>query len=491
MERKGEVKSTKVFNKYDLLDDVEAEIDEDEDEDEKGKEKGAESGMQPSCESVSPESVSPEPTSTPFGFCFRSRFGFGKFCSSKLLCILFSIAVLGLGCSAVALSSSGSGNVFVPNTAAIPTIPNRQCTTACGVSGQTSRLFDDDDGFDMFPSATPGVCYRCWESAWAMHSAQKCPSGTDYVDRGWFADDCCDEYPCLCATGCKDGWVGDAVCNTECDNALCNMDGGDCVPECAVTSTSTGTWEAVKSCATSTGPCTWEERQGTESSSGFVASTEWEHGVENSLRKGWSLNAGIEVKGASAGGSYSEEHTFTENIRSRISTMVSQSTETFQETGLTVPVRGVLWQFQVLVTDTCGVRKMMTKDIAETANAAEPPCCLPTFIKDPSQAHGACTDVLACLSSNCDRATCAGPGPDVLGRGDDPSPSDGDVKIGAIVGGAVGGLVATIVLVIVLVYLLKKRTQPKAPPACPPVTVGVEVDAPAAPPPAGSARLGT
>ena len=42
MERKGEVKSTKVFNKYDLLDDVEAEIDEDEDEDEKGKEKGAE-----------------------------------------------------------------------------------------------------------------------------------------------------------------------------------------------------------------------------------------------------------------------------------------------------------------------------------------------------------------------------------------------------------------------------------------------------------------
>ena len=44
-ERKGEVKSTKVFNKYDLLDDAEtnAEIEEeDEEEDEKAKEKGKE-----------------------------------------------------------------------------------------------------------------------------------------------------------------------------------------------------------------------------------------------------------------------------------------------------------------------------------------------------------------------------------------------------------------------------------------------------------------
>ena len=58
-----------------------------------------------------------EPTST------RSGFRFGKFCSTKLLCIFFSV-VVGLGCSAFAPSSYGSGgvsklleSVFVPDTA--------------------------------------------------------------------------------------------------------------------------------------------------------------------------------------------------------------------------------------------------------------------------------------------------------------------------------------------------------------------------------------
>ncbi|EOD36513.1 hypothetical protein EMIHUDRAFT_440560, partial [Emiliania huxleyi CCMP1516] len=45
-----------------------------------------------------------EPTST------RSGFRFGKFCSNKLLCVFFSV-VIGLGCSAFALSSYGSAGV--------------------------------------------------------------------------------------------------------------------------------------------------------------------------------------------------------------------------------------------------------------------------------------------------------------------------------------------------------------------------------------------
>ena len=65
--------------------------------------------------------VETEPTST------RSGFRFGKFCStSKLLCIFFTVAI-GLGCSAFALSSYGSGgvselleSVLVPDAAAIP-----------------------------------------------------------------------------------------------------------------------------------------------------------------------------------------------------------------------------------------------------------------------------------------------------------------------------------------------------------------------------------
>ena len=65
-----------------------------------------------------------EPTST------RSGFRFGKFCSTKLLCIFFSV-VIGLGCSAFALSSYGSagvsellGAVSVPDAAATP-VSNR------------------------------------------------------------------------------------------------------------------------------------------------------------------------------------------------------------------------------------------------------------------------------------------------------------------------------------------------------------------------------
>ena len=80
----------------------------------------------PQCDSVSPDSVSPKPTST--RLAFGSGFGLGKFCSSMLLCIFFtSVVVLGLGCSAFALSSKNSGGVselldyvFVPDAAAIP-----------------------------------------------------------------------------------------------------------------------------------------------------------------------------------------------------------------------------------------------------------------------------------------------------------------------------------------------------------------------------------
>jgi len=62
----------------------------------------------------------------------RSGLRFGKFCStSKLLCVFLTVAI-GLGCSAFALSSYGSGgvsselleSVFVPDAAAIP-VSNR------------------------------------------------------------------------------------------------------------------------------------------------------------------------------------------------------------------------------------------------------------------------------------------------------------------------------------------------------------------------------
>ena len=65
-----------------------------------------------------------EPTSTLSGFCVS------KFCPTKLLCSFFSV-VIGLGCSAFALSSYGSAGVSelldtvsVPDAVAIP-VSNR------------------------------------------------------------------------------------------------------------------------------------------------------------------------------------------------------------------------------------------------------------------------------------------------------------------------------------------------------------------------------
>ena len=60
----------------------------------------------------------------------RSGLRFGKFCSTKLLCVFLAV-VVGLGCSAFALSSYGSGgvsselleSVLVPDAAAIPVSP--------------------------------------------------------------------------------------------------------------------------------------------------------------------------------------------------------------------------------------------------------------------------------------------------------------------------------------------------------------------------------
>jgi len=129
-ERKGEVKSTKVSNKYDLLDDVEtnvkAETDEDENE-KKAKEKGA-SGKESTFESVSPESVggigkaprssTPSTTdsgatanvetttiTTPEGSVSASGwFSWPKFCPAYLLRLFGILALLCLG-TAFALSS--------------------------------------------------------------------------------------------------------------------------------------------------------------------------------------------------------------------------------------------------------------------------------------------------------------------------------------------------------------------------------------------------
>ena len=81
-----------------------------------------------------------EPTST------LSGFRFGKFCSTKLLCVFLTV-VVGLGCSAFALSSYGSGgvselldSVSVPDAEAFAPVPDGGSIEALGVLEKWSSI---------------------------------------------------------------------------------------------------------------------------------------------------------------------------------------------------------------------------------------------------------------------------------------------------------------------------------------------------------------
>jgi len=106
-----------------------------------------------------------EPTSTRSGFGSRSGFGFGmfgspkgKFCSSKLLCVIFTM-VIGLGCSAFALSSHGSGGVSEHCDKLRAAIWVSRASAVC------------------WPEPVPGVCENGWASSKPLPAPPPEPTG--------------------------------------------------------------------------------------------------------------------------------------------------------------------------------------------------------------------------------------------------------------------------------------------------------------------------
>jgi hypothetical protein len=57
-------------------------------------------------------------------------------------------------------------------------------------------------------------------------SAVACSSGSSYL-----------EVVTDCAAGCPDYWLGDGICQDNCNNYACNYDGGDCSSKPTATST--------------------------------------------------------------------------------------------------------------------------------------------------------------------------------------------------------------------------------------------------------------
>lgn len=159
-------------------------------------------------------------------------------------------------------------------------------------------------------------------------------------------------------------------------------------------------------------PCEFAEEVGTSSSSQQESLTSWQNDVQNSIKNSLDVRLGIGAsagKGKAVGGpsvkgslavEYSRSMSFTGATASALSTLASQSFQTSYRKAVTRTFTGVLWQFQFAVDDTCdGATIMVADHVAETANAAEPPCCIPTFTLDPKRAHGACAGIEACLTN--------------------------------------------------------------------------------------------
>mmetsp|Transcript_29732 Transcript_29732/g.95605 ORF Transcript_29732/g.95605 Transcript_29732/m.95605 type:complete len:423 (+) Transcript_29732:91-1359(+) len=396
-------------------------------------------------------------------------------------------------------------------TVALPSdsYPHPSCNRACGQIPTTA------DG-KWLGNAKNGKCYEC--VTYGLPHA--CGSYWDIIDKPpWSVwENCCKEFDCTCHDGCYDNMIGDGKCDSACNNQACAMsnglpDGGDCAPpapsppppRCVPTVKGTaGYWVPVASCATSE-PCEFAEEVGTSSSSQQESLTSWQNDVQNSIKNSLDVRLGIGAsagKGKAVGGpsvkgslavEYSRSMSFTGATASALSTLASQSFRTSYRKAVTRTFTGVLWQFQFAVDDNCdGATIMVADHVAETANAAEPPCCIPTFTLDPKRAHGACTLIEACLTNGggCEAKCTEDYNPTADSRGTDynppPATEEDDVEIGPIVGGVVGGVASILIFILALVYIRKNKRGGAEEPKIPPVSVGVEVHTAAVPAPSTS-----
>jgi hypothetical protein len=107
----------------------------------------------------------------------------------------------------------------------------------------------------------------------------------------------------------------------------------------------------------------------------------WSKTVSHTISGGFSF-FGIGAKYSSTV-SGTTSHMFSQSISASMATSSSVST-----TYHFLP--GVVWQLKVHVRDNCGYSVVNTLQLAQTPNVAQPPCCLPGYFQDPSNAHSAC-----------------------------------------------------------------------------------------------------
>jgi hypothetical protein len=151
------------------------------------------------------------------------------------------------------------------------------------------------------------------------------------------------------------------------------------ISDCTAIRTKTAKWVDVGSSPSSQ---TYTFTYGVDRSYEVQQIEEWGQSTTISMTNGFSYDG----YSLSVTVSHTTSHEFTESHTSIFG--MSQ-----KETYTTTVGRGVLWQFQVVVTDDCGTSTIHMKDFTVTKDLASPPCCLPGYFKDEDKPTGECLSV--------------------------------------------------------------------------------------------------
>lgn len=144
-------------------------------------------------------------------------------------------------------------------------------------------------------------------------------------------------------------------------------------------------------------------------SSPGTQSYEFDYGVERSYTvqktQTWgrsttvSVTVGFSFAGFSASTTVSHEWSYQFSIQHSSTFSMSE-----MEKYTTTVGKGVIWQFQMGITDNCGTSGIHMKDVQVTPDAHSPPCCLPGYFKNISEPWGDCVSLGGIELNGCKHA---------------------------------------------------------------------------------------
>ena len=141
-----------------------------------------------------------------------------------------------------------------------PTLPeNPKCSSLTSCSGHGICMINGSCQCDMFYTGKKCQINNC-PGRCSGHGT--CIEGVCVCSFGWDADDCSNLK--LCTSLCPEIWIGDGVCDPDCNTAKCLQDKGDCQDVCICPTVWLGDGSCDQMCNTSLckydgGDCVEEE----------------------------------------------------------------------------------------------------------------------------------------------------------------------------------------------------------------------------------------